>query len=485
MRELKEQMKEREEHLQKLIQLGVDPYPHRYAYDMTPQEVHRVYGTWEGKVLEEAHIHLKVPGRIMQRRKHGKVVFIDIADGITKLQLFVGKKQVDPKTWEILPFLDLGDQVGAEGTLFRTRMGELTLLVEKLTFLAKCLKPLPEKYHGLQDIELRQRKRYLDLLVNPESHRVFQLRAKIIGEIRKFFDKKGYVEVETPMMQVIPGGATAKPFKTYHNALDLPLYLRIAPELYLKKLVVGGMLKVYEINRNFRNEGISRFHNPEFTMLEFYEAYQDYEYLMALTEELLQHLALTIHGKTTLTYQGHTIDLTPPFQRISLLEAVERFCPHHPDPHHQAALVACARELEIPSPETLSVPQLLLEIFEKTVEETLIAPTFVTGFPREVSPLAKGDPQQPVVHRFELFIGGLELANAYCELNDPIEQRRRMEAQVQGDSERTIDEDFLEALSYGLPPTAGEGIGIDRLVMLLADQASIRDVLLFPLLRPR
>ena len=379
-----------------------------------------------------------------------------------------------------------------EGTLFRTRTGELTVLVGKLHFLSKALRPLPEKWHGLTDVELRYRQRYLDLLANPDTRRIFYLRSRIIKAFREFLDNEGYLEVETPMMQPIPGGATARPFKTFHNALGIDLYLRIAPELYLKMLVVGGLEKVYEINRNFRNEGISTMHNPEFTMLEFYESYSDYNDIMELTERMLLTVAEKALGGTKITYNGRRISLSPPYRRISLRDSLIKWGELSQEQlNSKAELLKVAERLNFQVEDNISLPKLMTRLFEELVQSNLIEPTFITDYPIEISPLAKQKKEDPaIVERFELFVGGVEIANGYSELNDPVEQRRRFEHQLEerakGDAEaHWMDEDYVNALEYGLPPTGGEGVGIDRLVMLFSDSRSIREVILFPQLRPR
>jgi len=412
--------------------------------------------------------------------------------------VYVRKDALPARDFEVFGLLDFGDHVGVAGHLFRTKTNELTIWAGRLEFLAKCHLPLPEKWHGLTDIETRYRQRYLDLIVNPDVRRVFEVRARTLGAIRRFLDDRGYLEVETPVMQPIAGGALARPFVTHHNALDMDLYLRIAPELYLKRLVVGGMERVYEIARNFRNEGISTQHNPEFTMLEFYQAYSDYQDLMALTEEMLQFVAERATGSATVAYGERTLSFAGPYRRLSLREAAAEAAGARlgeavaaaelRDPARAAAL-AGRLGLE-PEPGT-GAGTLALEIFEHLCEEQLGEPTFVYDFPTEVSPLSKQKPDDPdTVERFELYVAGFEIANAFSELNDPLEQRRRFERQLEqrgrGDLEaHAMDEDYVRALEYGLPPTAGEGVGIDRLVMVLTDSASIRDVILFPHMRRR
>ena len=469
-----------------LREAGREPYPNRYRVDQSISDVRRVFETQDAQRLEADRPRVRLAGRLRAVRGHGKVSFADLTDGVDRIQLYVRRDQLGDDSWGIFKLLDLGDFVGVEGTVFRTRSGELSIAVETLTVLCKALRPLPEKYHGLADREARARQRYLDLLANPESRRVFEVRSRIISEIRKFFDDHGFLEVETPMMQPIPGGATARPFSTHHNTLDMELFLRIAPELYLKRLIVGGMERVYEINRNFRNEGISTRHNPEFTMLEFYWAYADYELLMDFTEQLITTVAERVVGSLELEWGDHRIDLRRPWRRLTLREAILEYSDLEPeDLEDRARMETAGRRLKVERIEERSDGKLLAELYEMTAEPRMIDPAFITDFPRDISPLSKSRPDDPnTVERFELFIGGLEVANAYSELNDPVEQRRRFEEQAEATG-ATVDEDFLLALEYGMPPTAGEGIGIDRLVMLFANLSSIRDVILFPLLRPK
>jgi lysyl-tRNA synthetase, class II len=410
----------------------------------------------------------------------------------------VRKDALSERDFAIFKLLDFGDFVGVTGHLFRTKTNELTIWASQLTFLAKCFVPLPEKWHGLQDIETRYRQRYLDLIVNPDSRKVFETRSRVLAGIRGFLNARGYLEVETPMMQPIAGGALARPFITHHNTLDMQLYLRIAPELYLKRLTVGGLERVYEINRNFRNEGISTQHNPEFTMLEFYWTYADYNDLMALTEQMLQEVALKAVGADEVAFGAHTINLKAPFRRVSLREGARAAASRRlgvevseGELRSREAAAALAERLDIAIEPAMGPGKIAAEIFERLCEEDLVQPTFVYDFPTEVSPLSKQRSDDPeTVERFELYIGGFEVANAFSELNDPAEQRRRFDAQladrVAGDLEaHAMDEDYIRALEYGLPPTGGEGVGIDRLVMLLTNSPSIRDVILFPLMRPR
>ena len=433
----------------------------------------------------------KVAGRIMLKRVMGKASFISIQDMSGRIQVYLRQDEL-ADVYEAFKHWDLGDIVGVEGKVFRTNAGELSLHAAKINLLTKTIRPLPDKFHGLADQELRYRKRYVDLIMNAESRKVFMVRTKIIEGIRTFLKARDYMEVETPMLHMIPGGAAARPFETYHHALDMPMYLRIAPELYLKRLVVGGFEKVFEINRNFRNEGLSTRHNPEFTMIEFYEAYADYKDLMQLTEALIPWLAETVLGTTQLTYQGQAYDLRQPFQKMTVLEAILHYNPELSLAALQdiVSAKAIAKKLGIEPDPQAGLGKIQIEIFEKTAEEKLLQPTFITEYPAEVSPLARPNDANPfVTDRFEFFIAGRELANGFSELNDPEDQaerfRKQMEAKTAGDLEAMFyDADYIEALEYGLPPTAGEGIGIDRLVMFFTDAASIKDVILFPHMRP-
>ena len=432
-----------------------------------------------------------IAGRMLLKRVMGKASFATLQDMSGRIQIYVNNDVTGAEAHEAFKHWDLGDILGVEGTLFKTKLGELTLQATKIRLLSKSLRPLPEKFHGLTDMEARYRQRYVDLIVNPESRRVFEIRSKLVQAIRDFFVARGYLEVETPMMQLIPGGATARPFKTYHMALDQDMYLRIAPELYLKRLVVGGLEKVFEINRNFRNEGISTRHNPEFTMLEFYEAYQDYNYLMDLTESLLRECAQKVLGTTTLPYQGATVDLGKPFDRLTMAEAIAKYNPEYKlaelsKPEYVKAALAPFKVEVFP---TDGIGLLQLKLFEATTEAKLVSPTFIVAHPVDVSPLARANDKNPTVtDRFELIMTGREYANGFSELNDPEDQAARFNAQAKakeaGDEEAMYyDADYVRALEYGLPPTAGEGIGIDRLVMLFTDSPSIRDVILFPQLK--
>jgi len=437
---------------------------------------------------------VKVAGRLMSRRIMGKASFAHIQDMSGRIQLFVQRDNLPENFYnqEFKKNWDIGDIIAAEGVLFKTKTGELSVRVDNLGLLTKSLRPLPEKFHGLTDQEQRYRQRYLDLIMNEVSRKTFSTRTRIVQYIREYLNGKNFMEVETPMMQVIPGGASARPFETHHNALDMGLYLRIAPELYLKRLVVGGFERVYEINRNFRNEGLSTRHNPEFTMLEFYEAYADYNDLMDLTEDMLRSLTQNVLGTTQIEYQGDTYDFGKPFDRMTVKQAILHFNPELTEDQldELEAARAIAENLQIPLKDSYGLGKVQIEIFEKTVESRLMNPTFITAYPTEVSPLARRNDADPfVTDRFEFFVGGREIANGFSELNDAEDQAERFRKQVEekdaGDAEAMhFDEDYVRALEHGMPPTAGEGIGIDRLVMLLTDSPSIRDVLLFPHMRP-
>jgi lysyl-tRNA synthetase class 2 len=491
-------LRQRRENFQELIQLGVDPYPRRFDRTHTIDDLVRAHGPATGEALEAEQPRARTAGRIMAIRSFGKANFLAISDGRARIQVYIRKDSLPERDFSIFRLLDFGDFVGVEGRLFRTKTNELTIWASSLEFLAKCFIPLPEKWHGLTDVETRYRQRYLDLIVNPDSRRVFEVRSRVLAAIRTFLNGRGYLEVETPMMQPIAGGALARPFVTHHNALDMQLFMRIAPELYLKRLTVGGIERVYEINRNFRNEGISTQHNPEFTMLEFYQAYSEYTELMALTEEMLSSVALEAIGTDQIVFGPHQISLTPPYRRLSLREgarlaASERLGGEITDVdlRRREPALGIAQRLGLEINPAWGAGKITSEIFERLNEDSLIQPTFVYDFPTEVSPLSKQKPDDPdTVERFELYIGGFEVANAFSELNDPAEQRRRFEAQLSeraaGDHEaHAMDEDYIRALEYGLPPTGGEGVGIDRYVMLLTNSPSIRDVILFPLMRPR
>jgi lysyl-tRNA synthetase class 2 len=483
---------QRRQKIEELRAQGIDPFNNTFKPSHTIAQIIEAHGSLSGEELEQLNQTFGLTGRLMLIREFGKAVFCHFQDGSSRLQAYVQRQVLGDDAFKLFKRLDLGDIVGFVGTLFRTKTGELTLAVKDFTLLTKSLLPLPEKYHGLTDVERRYRQRYLDLMVNPSVWQVFMQRAAIIRLLRQFLDARGFLEVETPMMQPIPGGATAKPFVTYHQALDMKLYLRIAPELYLKRLIIGGFDRVYEINRNFRNEGLSTLHNPEFTMLEFYQAYATYEDLMALTEEIICHVAQELLGTLKVTYQGAVIDLNPPWRRLDLRGSLTEVGGIPKDMvQDRQALIALAKEEGIVLRPGEGYGRALTKLFDLRVEAELIQPTFVVGYPTETSPLSRKNDEDPeVVDRFELFIAGREMANAFSELNDPEDQRARFEAQMAahaaGDEEapHAVDEDFLTALEYGMPPTAGEGIGIDRLVMLLTDSPSIRDVILFPQLRP-
>ncbi len=484
-----ELVRRRLEKLDALRAGGIDPFGQRFAFTHWTGDLVRRYHAAGEDELKQAE-PVTVAGRVVALRHHGKTCFAHLRDQAGQIQLYARQDALGDR-YPAFTDLDVGDFIGVTGELFRTRTGELTVAVREFVFLAKCIRPLPEKWHGLKDVETRYRRRYVDLVMNPQVREAFVVKSRLIREMRAFLDARGFLEVETPMMQPIPGGATAKPFVTHHNALDMALYLRIAPELYLKRLVVGGLDRVYEINRNFRNEGISTQHNPEFTMLEFYQAYADYEDLMVLTEEMFAHLSREILGGTTVRYQDEEIDLRGPWRRLPFFEALSVAVGLSVTPGTEEGKLreaAVAAGVAAPKPGTGPVG-LWKEIFDTVVEPTLTQPTFITDFPIELSPLSKrkaGDPR--LVDRFELFMCRREIANAYSELNDPVDQRRRFEEQAQerlrGDEEaHWMDEDYVRALEYGMPPTAGEGIGIDRVAMLFTDSASIRDVILFPHLR--
>ncbi len=485
-------IEERLEKVEKLRSMGINPYPTGYRPDISISEILGKYEDVGTETLEKEQNRFRVAGRIMAIRDFGKAAFMHIKDGTGRIQVYIRRDKVGDDAFKIYKLMDIGDFAGFKGILFRTRTGELTILAEELHLISKSLRPLPEKWHGLTDVETRYRQRYLDLIVNDHVREIFIKRSRIIQAFREFFNNKGFIEVETPMMQPIPGGATARPFKTYHNALGIDLYLRVAPELYLKRLVVGGFEKVFEINRNFRNEGISIKHNPEFTMLEFYMAYATYEDLMELTEELFNYVSQKIAGSDKIQYQGQTIDFSRPWKRIPLLESLVEIGGVDSkvlESRKDAVEFAESKGINIAARE--SHGKVLTKLFDHFVEPNLISPTFVVGYPVDVSPLSRRNDDNPeIVDRFELFIGGREIANAFNELNDPVDQKKRFEAQVAlreaGDEEaQFMDKDYIRALEYGMPPTAGEGIGIDRVVMLFTDSPSIRDVILFPHMRSK
>lgn len=482
---INELKKVRLEKLAELKEMGIEPFGRRFERDSMAQHIKEAFSELEGKTVV-------IAGRIMSKRRHGKAGFANLADFSGNIQLYFRQDDLGPEKYELYKKLDMGDILGIQGEVFRTQKGEISIHVRDLYYLSKSLTPLPEKWHGLKDVELRYRQRYVDLIVNPEVKEVFVKRSRIIKEMRNYLDDRGFLEVETPMMQPIPGGATARPFITHHNALDMELYLRIAPELYLKRLIVGGLEKVYEINRNFRNEGISTRHNPEFTMLEIYQAYGDYEVMMQLCEDLISAVMLKVNGSMQIDFEGQQLDFTPPWRRVTMLDAIKEaagldFSLIKSDEDARQA----ARQLGLEVKAGASRGELINEIFEQFVEDKLIQPTFVYGHPVEVSPLAKRNQEHPeFTDRFELFIMQREIANAFSELNDPIDQKERFIKQVEkragGDAEaHMMDEDYINALEYGMPPAGGMGIGIDRLVMLMTGSPSIRDVILFPTLRPR
>jgi len=499
-----DQIEQRRRSLDQIIQLGFDPYPHKFERSHSISQIVEQFSHKSGEELEVERPRARVAGRVHAINKMGKAAFIRFTDGAELLQVYIKSNEVDEKTWALVKLLDLGDFVGTEGRLFRTRTGELSIHAESLTFLSKALVPPPDKYYGLNDIELRYRQRYADLIANKEVRHIFETRSQIIRLIRRFFDERGYIEVETPMLTPLPTGASARPFITHHNALDIDLYARIAPELYLKRLIVGGFEKVYEINRNFRNEGIDRSHNPEFTMLEWYEAYSEYDDLLKLTEDLISALVDQVCRKPIVEYGENRIDFTRPWKRMTMREAIGHFWEEGRPRRIRGDELATTEELldwvarssddqlksQLPRFRSLDYGHLLGEIFEHVAEPHLMSPTFIAEFPTELSPLSKQNETDPrFVDRFELFISGMEIANGFCEINDPIDQRYRFEGQMKlrerGDEEAMlIDEDYIRALSYGMPPTAGEGVGIDRLVMILTNQHSIRDVILFPHMRP-
>ena len=486
MEEYNELIQQRFKKLAEISAMGKQPYAGRYEVTASAEGLASAYGPVSKEALEKDRVTVSLAGRIVALRSFGKACFAHIQDGTGRIQLYFQKNTLGEERFDLFKKLDIGDFIGVTGFLFRTRTDELTLDVENFVLLAKSLRPLPEKWHGLTDVEIRYRQRYVDLIVNPEVKKVFILRTRIIQSIRSFLNARGFLEVETPMMQSNPGGATARPFTTHHNALDMQLFLRIAPELYLKRLLVGGFERVYEINRNFRNEGISTRHNPEFTMLEFYQAYADYRDLIEMTEQLISTVAREVLGTTTVPYEGHTINLAPPWKRITFLDSLREA--GVPDDVLMNADKARehARKLGAILKGGEPLGKLWNEIFEAVVEPNLIQPTFITDYPTDISPLSKKRDDAPeFVERFELFVVGREMANAFSELNDPVDQKERFQKQVSereaGDEEaHQMDDDFIRALEYGMPPAAGEGIGIDRLVMLLTGSTSIRDVILFP-----
>ncbi len=482
---------ERRHKLAEIRKAGV-AFPNDFERKHLAGELHAEFDEKTHDELEALQIHVAVAGRMMLKRVMGKASFATVQDMSGRIQLFISNNDTGEEAHNAFKHYDLGDILGAVGVLFKTKTGELSVRVSQVRLLTKALRPLPEKFHGLSDQEQKYRQRYLDLITNEDARKVFMTRTKIIQAIREFFIRHGYLEVETPMMHPIPGGAAAKPFITHHNALDMQMYLRIAPELYLKRLVVGGFEKVFEVNRNFRNEGLSTRHNPEFTMLEFYEAYRDYKYLMDFTESLFREVAQKVLGTTLISYQGKELDLGKPFQRLTMVQAIQKYHPQFTDAQlgDRDFLVNELQDLKAKYKPADGIGGLQLSLFEELAEAHLFEPTFIVDYPIEVSPLARSSDKNPeITERFELFIVGREIANGFSELNDAEDQAARFDAQVAakeaGDEEAMFkDNDFVRALEYGLPPTAGEGIGIDRLVMLLTDSASIRDVILFPHMRP-
>ncbi|KLV30068.1 lysine--tRNA ligase [Priestia megaterium] len=490
--ELNDQFLVRREKMSNLRDQGIDPFGQRFERTHTSQQLISEYDELTKEQLEENEVPVSLAGRIMTKRGKGKAGFAHVQDLTGQIQLYVRKDAIGEEQYEIFSSVDIGDLVGVEGVLFKTKVGELSIKVKDFTLLTKALRPLPDKYHGLKDIEQRYRQRYLDLITNPESKQTFISRSRIIQSMRRYLDNHGYLEVETPMMHSIAGGAAARPFVTHHNALDMELYMRIAIELHLKRLIVGGLEKVYEIGRVFRNEGVSTRHNPEFTMIELYEAYADYKDIMALTENLIAHIAQEVLGTTKIQYGDQEVDLTPEWTRLHMVDAIKQYT--GVDFWGETSVEearALAKEHGVEITEHMQYGHIVNEFFEQKVEVQLIQPTFIYGHPVEISPLAKKNAEDPrFTDRFELFIVAREHANAFTELNDPIDQRERFEAQLkekeQGNDEaHEMDDDFIEALEYGMPPTGGLGIGIDRLVMLLTNAPSIRDVLLFPHMRQR
>ena len=494
MEEIHQLIQQRREKLKKLIEMGVNPYPYKFDRTHTSRQVKDRFDELENQTVS-------VAGRIMSNRRMGKAAFFHIQDMEGRIQIYLKRDVVGDFAFEVYKLLDIGDIVGVAGQVFKTRTGEITILAEKLELLTKSLRPLPivkEKivdgkrivYDPFKDKELRYRQRYVDLIVNPEVKAVFIKRSRIMTAMREFLNQRGYLEVETPILQPIYGGASARPFVTHHNALDMQLYLRIANELYLKRLIVGGFEGVYEFAKDFRNEGMDRFHNPEFTQMELYVAYKDYHWMMELTEEMISTIAEKVLGTARITYQGQEIDLTPPWRRLPLFESIREYAGVDISRADETELRKIASELGIEVEDSWGSGKIIDEIFSEFVEPRLIQPTFIIDYPLEMSPLAKKHRENPrLVERFEPIIAGKEIGNAFSELNDPIDQRERFEAQMElrakGDEEaQVLDDDFLRALEYGMPPTAGLGIGIDRLTMLLTDQPSIRDVIFFPHMRP-
>lgn len=486
-----ELMAQRHANRLELENLGIDPYPGKCERSHKIAELHATYDEHSREQLEAEPVQVSITGRMMLNRPMGKAAFATLKDGTGQIQVYIRQDTVSASDYRVYELTDLGDFAGVSGTLFRTKTGELSVKAAKYQFLAKAYRGLPEKFHGLKDMETRYRQRYLDLIANPEVKSTFVKRSRIISAIREFMDSRDYLEVETPMMHLIPGGATARPFVTHHNALNLNLFMRIALELPLKRLIVGGLERVYEINRNFRNEGIDASHNPEFTMMEWYESYANLDVMMEMVESMLRQVAARVHGPEPVSYGEHQLDFQAPFRKMTLKEAIHHYGGFPLEALDELpSLFEIAKKLHLEGAEKMEYGKLLTEVFELVAESKLIQPTFITEYPVSVSPLTKKKPGVPgFVERFELFIAGMELANAYTELNDPIDQRERFMDQLRqreaGDDEaQLLDEDFLIAMEHGMPPTGGQGLGIDRLVMLLTNSSSIRDVLLFPLMRP-
>ena len=488
--ELNDQFQVRRDKMARIAEMGLDPFGQKFVRTHLSQEIITEFSGLENEELEEKSIEVSLAGRIMTKRGKGKAGFAHLKDVSGQIQIYVRKDAIGEDAYELFKMADLGDIVGVKGIVFKTKVGELSIKVTEFTFLTKSLRPLPEKYHGLKDIEERYRKRYLDLITSEESQKTFIARSRIIQAMRRYFDDQGFLEVETPMLHSIAGGASARPFVTHHNALDMPMYMRIAIELHLKRLIVGGLEKVYEIGRVFRNEGVSTRHNPEFTMLELYEAYADFHDIMDLTENVIAYIAEEVLGTTTIPYGDYEVNLAPKWTRLHMVDAIKEYV--GVDFWKEMTVEearALAKEHDVQITNSMAVGHIINEFFEQKIEEKLIQPTFVYGHPVEISPLAKKNAEDPrFTDRFELFIVAREHANAFTELNDPIDQKQRFEAQLkereQGNDEaHMMDEDYIEALEYGMPPTGGLGIGIDRLVMLLTNSPSIRDVLLFPLMR--
>lgn len=483
--ELNELMQQRLKKLEELRKMGIDPFGKKYDRTHFCADIIDRFEEMEGQ-------EVSIAGRIMAKRGHGKASFADVQDRSGKIQIYVKVNEVGDQQYELFDKLDIGDIIGVKGEVFRTKKGEISVSVKEFILLCKSLRPLPEKWHGLKDVELRYRQRYVDLIVNPDVRRTFEIRSRVIQSMRRYLDSRGFLEVETPIMTPLAGGAAARPFITHHNALDIDLYLRIATELYLKRLIVGGFEKVYEIGKDFRNEGISIKHNPEFTMMELYQAYADYEDMMEITEDMISTIAKDVLGTTRITYQGQEIDLTPPWRRLTMVEAVEKYTGiDFKNIKSDKEALKVAKDLDLDVKEGSTKGEIISLVFEEKVEKHLIQPTFILDYPIEVSPLAKKKEDDPMfTYRFEAFITCREMANAFSELNDPIDQKERFLQQAKqreaGDEEAHVyDEDYITALEYGMPPTGGLGIGIDRLVMLLTDSYSIRDVILFPTMRPR